>query len=292
MKINEINIRDPFILTHNNTYYMYGSRVGLPEGNLFHGRQNGIDVYISHDLENWVKGNTVFAENESFWGKYQFWAPEVHVYKNKFYMFATFKSDDRCRGTHILSCDIPDGEFKPISENPQTPSDWECLDGTFYVDKSGNPHLVFCHEWAQVGDGEICEVQLSDDLTHAVTEPRILWKASAYKDVISTLPDQKALVTDGPFFHRCKNGSLACIWSTYSAKGYAELVSVSDNGDIDGSWKLIDTPISNCDGGHGMIFTSLEGETLFVMHKPNVPTTERPVIFPVKEIENKLILDE
>ena len=26
MKTNEINIRDPFVLTHNGKYYMYGTR--------------------------------------------------------------------------------------------------------------------------------------------------------------------------------------------------------------------------------------------------------------------------
>ncbi len=293
MKLSDINIRDPFILAHEGSYYLYGSRVGQPAGDLFHGLQNGIDVYVSRDLEQWTEGKTVFEANDGFWGKYQFWAPEVHLYKGRFYMFASFKADGRCRGTHILVCDTPDGRFEPISKVQQTPVDWECLDGTFYVDKNGRPHIVFCHEWVQIEDGEVCDLLLSDDLTTPVSEPRTLWKASDYKDVITVIPDKRAYVTDGPFFYRCKNGDLVCIWSTYTAKGYAELVSVSGNGDIDGNWRLLDTPMSNSDGGHGMIFETFEGEMRFVMHKPNAPaTTERPKILPFEEKGCQLTLGE
>ena len=293
MKLCDINIRDPFILPYNGKYYLYGSRVGLPIGNLFNGLQNGFDVYESSDLENWSEGKTIFEANESFWGKYQFWAPEVHMYRDKFYMFASFKADGRCRGTHILVCDTPDGTFVPISEIQQTPIDWECLDGTFYVDKKGRPHIVFCHEWVQIEDGEVCDAVLSDDLTHIVGEIRTLWRASDFKDVVTVIEGKRAFVTDGPYLYRCKNGELICIWSTYTVKGYAELISVSDNGDIDGNWTLLDTPMSNSDGGHGMIFDTFEGKSFFTMHKPNTPaTTERPVILPFEENGCQLLLNE
>ena len=293
MRLNEINIRDPFILPYNGKYYLYGSRVGLPVGKLFNGLQNGFEVYVSEDLESWSEGKTVFEANDGFWGEYQFWAPEVHHYNGRFYMFASFKADGRCRGTHILSCDTPDGRFTPISEVQQTPVDWECLDGTFYLDKQGRPHMIFCHEWVQTEDGEMCDIILSEDLTHAVSQPRLLWRASAYSDVVTVIPEKKCFVTDGPFFYRCKNGELVCIWSTYTAKGYAELVSVSDNGDIDGNWTLSDIPMSNCDGGHGMIFKTFDNDAYFIMHKPNAPATaERPVILPFTEDGCQLILDE
>jgi len=42
MKLNEINIRDPFILPYGGKYYMYGSR-GF--------EAIGFDVYISEDLD-------------------------------------------------------------------------------------------------------------------------------------------------------------------------------------------------------------------------------------------------
>ena len=31
MKLQQINIRDPFVLPYENKYYMYGSRVGVSD---------------------------------------------------------------------------------------------------------------------------------------------------------------------------------------------------------------------------------------------------------------------
>lgn len=59
--------------------------------------------------------------------------------------------------------------FVPLSDGPVTPADWECLDGTLYVAADGTPYLVFCHEWLQVKDGEMCAMPLTPDLTAART---------------------------------------------------------------------------------------------------------------------------
>ena len=52
--------------------------------------------------------------------------------------------------------DRPEGPFAPISGGPVTPPEWECLDGTLYLSGEGRPYLVFCHEWLQVENGEMC----------------------------------------------------------------------------------------------------------------------------------------
>lgn len=279
MKLSEINIRDPFILTYKNKYYMYGSRVGQPYAGSMWGEQFGFDVYASEDMENWSSPKCIFEKNDSFWGKYHFWAPEVHFYNGKFYLVASFKAEGKCRGTHILVSDVPDGMFVPVSDIPATPAEWECLDGTLYVDKKGVPHLVFCHEWLQVDNGTVCEVELSGDLREAVSEPRVLWSAKDYKNVKAIRKDGTGFVTDGPFFYRCENGDLICIWSTHDKDtGYVELICKSSNGDIDGEWTLLDEPLFDKDGGHGMIFTDLDGKLRFVMHSPNTILLERPRI--------------
>ena len=48
MKSYEINIRDPFVLVKDDTYYMYGTRAKN-----FGRLVGGVDVYTSKDLENW-----------------------------------------------------------------------------------------------------------------------------------------------------------------------------------------------------------------------------------------------
>ena len=150
MKTEDINIRDPYVLPYNGMYYMYGSRTG---------EQFGFDVYKGTDLKNWSEGTSVLEGVEvQFENADDFWTPEVHIWNGKFYMFASLKNNNECRGTYIFSSDIPDGKFS-VHSGRITPKNWECLDGTFYVE-NGVPYMVFCHEWTQIGNGEVCAVEL------------------------------------------------------------------------------------------------------------------------------------
>lgn len=283
MKLNEIYIRDPYILPYDGKYYLYGKTART---------NTEFSVYISENLNEWTEPKKVFTPDKDFWADREFWAPEVYFYNDKFYMFASFKSENKCRGTQVLVSNKPDGKFVPLTKEPATPRDWECLDGTLYVDKKGNPHMVFCHEWLQIGDGTVCEIQLSNDLKKAVSKPRLLWKASDNEYVVNILKDRESKITDGPFFYRTKKGKLICIWSSFDKNGYMVLTSASDNGDIDGNWTVDSEPLSAQHGGHGMIFETFEGEQKFVMHHPNEPLheCERAIIFDVIEHDGSIRL--
>lgn len=286
MKLNEINIRDPFIVPENGKYYMYGTRgKGCWESQKTPGM--GFDVYISEDLENWSEPVSVFEQSDDFWGTHNFWAPEVHKYNGKFYMFASFKNAERNRGTQILVSDTPDGKFTPITEYPVTPEEWMALDGTLYIDKKGEPYIVFCHEHLQIKDGTICSMQLSRDLTKAVSAPRTLFKAS---DPYWARKECDHWVTDGPFMYRGESGRLYMIWSSFNDSGYVQAVCYSDNGDIDGNFCHELPLISEKDGGHGMIFTSFDGKTYLVLHRPNSNPDERPALAEIVEEDGKLRL--
>lgn len=264
MKLNEIHMRDPFILNDDGKYYLYGS-CGIP----------GFYTYISNDLINWEGPYTVFEKTDDFWAEKDYWAPEVHKYNGRYYMFASFKSEGCCRGTQILVSDSPKGRFVPHSEGPVTPADWECLDGTLYVDRKGTPYIVFCHEWVQVKDGEICYTELSKDLSKAIGETHIMFKASEPKCAVK---DAERFVTDGPFLFRTESGKLKMLWSTFSKNGYAELLAISDNSEIDGKWLHREEPVFDIDGGHGMLFNSSDGTLKFTMHLPNSGPFEHSVI--------------
>ncbi len=280
MKLNDIHIRDPYILPYRDTYYLYGKKDSV---------NTAFCVYKSCDLINWSEPEFVFEKTADFWGEYDFWAPEVHEYKGKFYMFASFKADGKCRATQILVSDTPDGKFVPLTDSASTPPEWECLDGTLYIDKNGKPHIVFCHEWAQIGDGTVCETELSEDLKTAIGEPRLLWHASDCKDS-RDIGSGVSRVTDGPFFYRMKNGTLLCIWSTFTGNGYSEIVSRSDSNDIDGNWSVDQNPLSAIHGGHGMIFNTFDDRTMFVMHHPNDDPLERAVLYQLIEKDNGITL--
>ena len=138
MKREDINIRDPFILPYEGKYYLYGSR----GSEVWEDNATGLDVYVSDDLENWSEPKEIFTRTADFWADRHYWAPEVYAYNGAFYMFASFKSADRCRGTMVLKADKPDGKFTVHSEGTITPPDWESLDGTLYISKSGKPYMI------------------------------------------------------------------------------------------------------------------------------------------------------
>lgn len=284
MKLSEINIRDPFILLEDGRYYLYGTR-----GSEAWGMATGLDVYESDNLTDWSEPVPAFIPPVGFWADRHFWAPEVHKYRGKYYMFVSFKSEQDCRGTQILISDTPQGPFMLHSDGPVTPRDWECLDGTLYLDKDGKPYMVFCHEWVQVKDGEMCAMPLSDDLSHAVGEPFLLFHASEPDWAVK---DRTDFVTDGPWMHRTASGKLLMIWSSGGANGYVEAVSWSDNGDITGKWHHQKELLFDQNGGHGMIFTDKDGRLSFILHSPNDTLLERPVILSLQEKDDTLIAAE
>ena len=201
LKRDEIRIRDPYIYTdvENGCYYMYGT-TALEEGSLHTG--NTLSVYKTTDLEHFSEPKVIFDGSKiGFWADRDYWAPEMHKYNGKYYLFVSLKSAERCRATQILSCDTPDGTFVPVSDAPITPPDWECLDGTFFVE-NGVPHMVFCHEWLQVKDGEIWGIPLSADLSSPAGEPFFLFRASDNPDVTALKNKPGCYVTDGPFLYR------------------------------------------------------------------------------------------
>ena len=278
MKNCDINIRDPFVLVVDGKYYMYGTRAKN-----FGIKTNGFDVYIGDDLENWSEPKEVFNSEKHGMNTWVNWAPEVHFYNGAFYLLATFTKSNGLRGTYILKSDTPDGEFVPHSDGAVTPWEWECLDGTLHFE-NGKIYCVFCHEHTQILDGTVCYVELSSDLTRAVTEPTELFAASSFLKCEATEKDH--CITDGPFLYRKKDGKLLMIWSTCD-NGYKQCVAQSDNGSVCGKWSHLPTLFDD-DGGHGMIFSDLKGNLKLTLHCPNISLQERPVFFDIAETENSL----
>ena len=274
LKKEDIRIRDPFILTdrENNCYYMYGT-TALNDGSL--AARSSFSVYKSYDLESFEEPKVVVdGEKLGLWATRDYWAAEVHVYGGKYYLFGSMKSDTAHRATMIFVCDTPDGKFVPVSENPPTPADWECLDGTLYVE-DGVPYMVFCHEWIQVGDGEMCAIQLSEDLTEAVGEPFLLFKATDNPDVGPHRGVEGHYVTDGPFFYH-ENGKINMIWSSHGLGRYLVLEAESDS--LRGPWKQKGSKY-DMDGGHAMLFERLDGKRMISLHSPNKTGLERAAFF-------------
>ena len=269
-KREEIRIRDPFIYTdkENGCYYMYGTTGVLP-GTL-KARPN-FSCYKTYDLENFEGPFTLFEnDGTNFWADRDFWAAEMHVYNGKYYLFGSCKAEGKCRGTQIFVCDTPNGHFTPLTEEPVTPRDWECLDGTLYVE-NGQPYMVFCHEWVQVGNGEIWAMPLSEDLSTPIGAPRMLFRASDNPDVSELQVGRGTYVTDGPFLWN-EDGKVKMIWSSFYKGRYLVLEAEAES--LLSEWKHGGSRF-DFDGGHAMIFTTLEGKRMISLHKPNKADLER-----------------
>lgn len=278
MKASDFTIRDPFVLPYNGVYYLYASDY-----------THDFIVYTSTDLENWTAPAKITNLPADFWATKDFWAPEVHFYQGSFYLFATMYSEHRNRGTQIFKSESPLGPFLPISDGPATPADWMCLDGTLFLE-DGKPYMVFCHEWLQVQNGTMCYVPLSDDLTTPLAEPTVMFAAADYDFVrgcpaVRTFPGG-GFVTDGPFLHRCGNGDLLMIWSSFGEKGYLQSVLRSDNGRLSGKW-LPQNLLFETDGGHGMLFRDFNGDLRLALHYPNAGP-EHLTLFRLKETQGVL----
>ncbi len=292
LKRSDIQIRDPFVVPSNGEYYLFGT-TGVTfwkdraEG--FDPSVEGFDAFRSQDLENWEGPFRVFSTPCGFWADQNYWSPEVHSYQGRWFMLASFKASKGCRGTQILVADKLLGPYVPHSDGPVTPLDWESLDGTLFIDEAGSPWMVFCHEWAQVHDGEICAIPLSADLRRATGEPVLLFRASEAAWTVAN-PNSQDRVTDGPWLHRTSAGTLLMLWSSVGVNGYAVACARSTSGLIVGPWIQDSVPIYEQDGGHGMLFRTFGGELRLAIHGPNKLLEERPLFCPIVEQDDRLII--
>lgn len=292
MTINEINIRDPFVLYEDGKNYMYGTRAKD-----FGRKTAGFDVYISTDLINW--SNPIECFNSALYNmNYDVnWAPEVHKYKDAYYMFATFtRESNNLRGTFILKANNPLGPFVPHSNGVVTPEEWECIDGTFYMSGDGKPYIVFCHEHTQIIDGTICYAPLNEELTERIGDAVTLFKASEPYWADESKDENEHRVTDGPFLYRTRTNELFMLWSTFIKGNYAECMVKFTDGKLGMNFEHL-APLIDDDGGHGMIFCS--NETLYLTyHSPNKTGYEKPCFVEIEDkgdciyIKQRMVLED
>ena len=282
LDVADLRIRDPFVFTDvpNARYIMVASMSNRQRGT------KGWECYTSKDLLHWQAPVTVFTPPAGFWADRDFWAPEIHAYRGKFYLFGTLSAERVKRGTQVFVADGPLGPFHAHTDAAATPHDWMALDGTLYVEDN-QPWMVFCHEWVQIADGTMNAVRLADDLSKPVGEPILLFRAS---DAPWCRPVQPGkYVTDGPCFYRLKSGSLLMLWSSFGERGYAVGIARSGSGTMQGPWIPDRQPLYE-GGGHCMVFHSLEGKPMLVLHAPNDSPKERAKFFEIHETQDSIRL--
>ena len=102
----ETRLRDPFILADQatQTYYLVTSSVKPAVSTA-----NGVSVLTSKDLRTWTGPYPIFEIGPGFWAQGHIWAPEMHRYGGKHYLFATMNGSRR----------LPDEPWPDWPERPR-----------------------------------------------------------------------------------------------------------------------------------------------------------------------------
>ena len=316
LKLSDIRMHDPWMVADqaSKTYYMYEGSGPLASSQ----HRSGVIAYTSKDLKSWSGPHLVFEVPDGSWADPAagVWAPEVHLYNGKYYLFATLNNYKapiaqpapsgnprsvthidvtyggagwHLRGTQVFVSDSLLGPFRPISDKPIPPSDYMSLDGTLYIE-DGKPYMVYAHEWIQLVDGNMEAIQMTPDLSAAVGSPFYLFKASDSPwlgNRHETVNAPHPYVTDGPELYRSRSGRLLMLWSSYDKGSYVEALAHSTSGKLEGPWKQ-DGILVGEDSGHGMIFHAFDGRLMLVLHQPFDGRLARAKIYEVEDTGDTL----
>jgi beta-xylosidase len=215
-----LNGADPFVLFYEGSYYMYCTTensdllVGANDFGTATPEGDGIYVYVSKDMKNWVKHGYALKKGDAI-GEKWFWAPEVLAYRGKFYM--VYAAEEHIA---IASSDHPLGPFK--QENKRWLREGGSIDGSFFVDDDGSVYLYY----VRLGGGNrIFVAKMKDDLSEIEEE---------YPDCLISAEDPwetvDCLIAEGPFVLKHKG----LYYLTYSCNhtrcvDYAVGYAVSDS---------------------------------------------------------------
>jgi beta-xylosidase len=148
----QINIADPFVLKHDNKYYLYGTDDKNANA--------GIPVLVSEDMISWsgpagrAQGSLALAKGRSF-GTKGFWAPFVIKYNNKFYMYYTANEN-----IAVAVSDSPLGPFTQEQFRPMQDSVKQ-IDPHVFIDDDGRRYIYFVR---LINGNRTFAAELSDDM--------------------------------------------------------------------------------------------------------------------------------
>lgn len=294
-QLSDIWMRDACVMPDvaGGTYYMVASDRGA-----------AVRAYTSKNLVDWEGPHVIYQTPDDMWGNdveiNSIWAPEIHAYKGKYYLFLTFSSTREMgeqwngwgeqwsnwpprvrRASQVLVSDTPLGPFKPFANEPTLPADMMTLDGTLWVE-DGVPYMVYCHEWVQISNGTVEMMRLKDDLSATMGKPVRLFRGSE-APWNRPSPEHGCFVTDGPWIHRSKSGKLFMPWSSFSKTGYTVGLAVSASGKLAGPWTQQEKPLYTDDGGHSMLFRRFDGQLMMTLHTPNGGRETRIRLFEIED---------
>jgi GH43 family beta-xylosidase len=204
-------IGDPYILRNRDgIYYCYATSW-----------ERGFKAWRSEDLVSWEPIGPVYTMNESSWGKGDFWAPEVSLVGERYYMFysARWLDNDSLRVGLAVS-DRPEGPFVDQENRPFFNFGYAAIDAHLFIDTDGRKYLYYsrdCSENIVEGrhESHIYVVELEDDLSAVRGEPLLLLRPDQEWEKRSR---EDWFWNEGPFVLKHDGRYIM----TYSANFYAD----------------------------------------------------------------------
>jgi beta-xylosidase len=264
-------VRDTCVcLGPDDTYYLTGT-TGHPTW--WQTNDGGIRLWKSKDLKKWEPLGPVWTfEKNATWQKKEekdekgnplraLWAPEVHYFKNTFWI--TYCINYSHGGTGVLKSTSGKVEGPYVDIKPDGPLT-DRIDASLYCDDDGKAYFV----WQ---NGMIA--RLKDDMSGLAEEPRHLKPANA-----------EQVGFEGAFLTKI-NGRyrLVCAEFNQHENGpatYDCMIAESDK--LYGPYG--DRYLAIPHGGHNMLFKDKDGGlwSTFFGSDPKAPFTERPAILPLE----------
>ncbi|MBE6590147.1 MAG: hypothetical protein E7643_08205 [Ruminococcaceae bacterium] len=294
MKTEALRVRDPYILAENGIYYLY--KTNIPHVG------TSIAVHTSRDLHEWSERPvTVYSLDTSTWKEGQLWAPEVHAWNGKYYLFVSVLGKNGLRGTEISVSSTPDGTFIPLANRPATPLDQSAIDGTLFCE-DGRPYIVYSRDWPHCFDeglgsyvGEIWGCELTEDLSAPVGAAFLMFRSTDCP-LSASAPvrhewEGKSVArygSDAPFLQRLPNGRIYLTWSPIPGGNYVVLGATADS--IHGKWEHVASPVFSENGGHAMFFCDFDGQDIMCIHAPEREGDERALFLPVSVTSDGVFL--
>lgn len=268
-----IMLADPCVYKGGDTYYLTGTSTA----------EKGFEYYTSKDLRNWQYGGMLYeGKGEDYVGATCYWAPEVRMYKGKYYLtFSCYSPKRQGLITCLAVSDRPDGCYKDLYE-PWIDMKYSAIDCDIFVDDDGKPYLYYSHNFTKdgVATGEIYAAPLTDDLSGITEEPRLVLSVSQPWERVNWAVNR---CNEGPWVIKHKGKYIM----TYSANdtGYEHYgIGVAEADNPLGPWKKYDTnPMFTTDLQHGISspghnsIVCTDGRALYMAyHRHADPACKKP----------------
>ena len=227
----EDNAADPQIIKHGDTYYLY-----VTGG-------KSLSVRTSKNLISWSEKKTIFQLSQTSWGVDRCWAPEVHEYNGKFYLFFCGRDSKEIFHGSVAVCDTPDGTFKPIGDKPLLNFSYSVIDLSFLADDDGRTYIYYSKDCSTnkingKGVSQSFGVEVKNDFTALIGEPVLISEPTESWEKKSG----NTIWNEGPVVFK-ENGKYYLLYSAnyYQSKDYSVGYCMSDS-----PLALFDKPKNGC----------------------------------------------